>query len=129
VVELRIAFSGYQRKPPEEQLLWGKAKVGFDTLNTLKYVPRFRNSTEVPVICLRIRLGIVGVLLVLFRRVWFLSTLIGSAAPILDDSVDKFHLRCSSLGNSKPGSEEPNDAPHGLRAQVSEEDIASAISG
>jgi hypothetical protein len=43
--------------------------------------------------------------------------------------VDKFHLRCSSLGNSKPGSEEPNDAPHGLRAQVSEEDIASAISG
>ena len=29
VVELCIAFSGYQRKPPEEQLLWGKAKVGF----------------------------------------------------------------------------------------------------
>jgi hypothetical protein len=49
--------------------------------------------------------------------------------PILDDSVDKFHLRCSILGNSKPGSEEPNDAPHGLRTQVSEEDIASAISG
>jgi len=29
LVELCIAFSGYQRKPPEEQLLWGKAKVGF----------------------------------------------------------------------------------------------------
>jgi len=43
-----------------------------DTLNTLKYVPRFRNSTEVQVICLRIGLGIAGVLLVLFRRVWFL---------------------------------------------------------